>query len=77
MALEIDDLILARATRCPDHAACLVQPEMLCGVEDTIEGNGVFVSERKRLSCPYAGAFGEGLICTCQVRAELWRRYRV
>lgn len=77
MEYEISDKIVARAIRCTTDAACLRGPEKMCAVQSVIRGNGVFVTERKRLGCPYSVTFGDGIICTCPVRAEMWRKHEL
>jgi hypothetical protein len=69
---DIDEEIRKQATNCPRNFACF-DGEPLCQVD---HGTLFFVVPPAKIPyCPYIMAFGDGHVCHCPVRREIFRRH--
>jgi hypothetical protein len=68
----------AETKRCKKGFSCLTeQSENLCQVESCISGEVHFIKCLNKVFCSYRGTFGEGVICYCPTRKELYNKYGV
>ena len=72
--LEIESETLARTIHCREGFACLVG-QHCCSVESCIGGTILFVRRPPEDVCYYAVHFGDGCLCSCPTRKELYSRY--
>ena len=78
MGFDISAKTLSQTTQCPDNFKCLEDGrQQVCAAERYIEGNGLFIRERRREYCPYLIPFGYGYICNCPTHVELYQRYQI
>jgi len=77
VALIIDRKSIQKTTKCPSEFKCLTDETHPCCVpaSPVIEGYGLFVLTARQHSCPYNMAFGNGFICNCPSRYEIFLRY--
>lgn len=76
MKFEIEKPILELAVKCNKHQSCVADDSIdLCEVEYCLESTH-FVRCIDP-SCEYSVPFGDGYLCSCPVRKEIFRRYRV
>ncbi len=69
---------IARTQRCNKNFSCLKgQRDDLCIVESCIDGEVHFIKCLNKVSCPYQGTFGAGVICYCPTRKELYNKHGV
>ena len=67
-----------RAVRCRNGHACLHDPDyVLCGTAVDEEQGARILRCDHATDCPYSSQFGEQRVCTCPVRHEIGRKYRV
>ena len=77
MEYRMDDNIIAKTKNCGYNFACLnVEDYPLCKVTDCIDCEIHFV-EKTETYCHYILHFGDAFICTCPVRNELHRLYKI
>jgi len=77
MKLEISEGIIQQTTKCDRDFECLksgCKPN--CEVKDCVSGKVHFVDKHNGY-CRYSFRFGNGIICSCPVRKELYNRYKV
>lgn len=48
-----------------------------CQISDSVNGLVFFLKCSNPLDCPYQHAFGSSFMCTCPVRQEVYREYRI
>lgn len=78
MKIEIDDDILDTTTNCNDDFSCLLGDlELLCEVESCVSDTIHFVKCLETTHCYYKVPFGDGHVCTCPTRMEIYNRYKV
>jgi len=78
MALQIDEAILKKTTKCTNEFKCLKGDEYpLCRAEDRLplEDYGIFVMTITRNSCSYKIPYGYSHICRCPVRMDIYMRH--
>ena len=77
MRYKIDDSIVERATKCGKDNACLKDAKhSLCPVERLAKASEVlFVCTDGRDPCNLRVPFGQGNVCACPVRIEIFKRY--
>jgi len=69
---------IARTQNCKKGFSCLKgQREDLCLVEYCAHGALHFIKCMNEGTCPYQGAFGDGFICNCPTRKDLYNKYGV
>ena len=78
MNIEIDEGVVRATTRCNDHFSCLSGDlARLCKVEDCVSDAVYFVKCVEETDCNYKVPFGDGQVCTCPTRKEIYFRYKM
>jgi hypothetical protein len=81
MNIEMSDDILKRTTKCYHGLSCLSgEPRPVCKVEEPIGTLAALTNCEGKVYCPYCipyGISGNSSYCTCPVRIELYRRYKI
>lgn len=76
MAILIDNETINKTTKCLSDFKCLTDKKHLhCRPESAIKGYGLFIDIKKSSACTYKLSFGNGTICYCPVRYEIFKRY--
>jgi len=77
--LHIDEAILKQTTKCPNEFKCLNRAEYpLCRAagNTAVLDSGIFVIAPERNGCSYKLRWGDGHMCRCPVRMEIYQRYK-
>ena len=78
MGILINEETIHKTTKCPSDLKCLNDKTHLhCRPERPIKEYGIFIDTNKSNSCPYKLSFGNGTICNCPVRYEIFKRYNM
>jgi hypothetical protein len=78
MKLDVQDEILDQATQCKHNCICQgVGGKPHCRISDTVNGSVFFTPTRHPMGCPYQCSFGSTFMCTCPVRQEIYKQYRI
>jgi hypothetical protein len=81
MDIEISDDILKRTTKCNHDFSCLSGgPAPVCKVEEAIGTLAALTNCEGKVYCDYCIPYGmadTSSFCTCPVRIELYRRYKI
>ncbi|OGV81210.1 MAG: hypothetical protein A3K19_22505 [Lentisphaerae bacterium RIFOXYB12_FULL_65_16] len=80
MEFAVAQEVRRKTNRCESDFACLAcQPQCLCPVVSAIDGGVLFIEPKceQKMFCTYRMQFGNGTMCTCPTRKELYHRYRV
>ena len=78
MSTHIPEDILKQTTRCKKNFYCLPNgEEHLCKVSSFIDNKVCVVECSNEISCTYKIPFGNSIICTCPLRAEIYRQYGI
>jgi hypothetical protein len=76
--IEIDQAIIAAATRCNDDSSCIRgNLAQLCQVVDCISNDVHFVKCVDEPACNYKVPFANEYVCNCPVRQELFNTYNL
>jgi len=78
MSLTINTEAVRKTTKCSSGFKCLTdETHPCCAPASTlIEGYGLFVHTARQHACPYKISFGNGFICYCPSRYEIFLRYK-
>lgn len=78
MELQVS-LEARRATKmCPSGFSCLAGDRKdLCAVERSVNGEVIFVKCLHEGDCSFSHPFGNGHICVCPVRKEIFNTYKI
>ena len=69
---------IIRKTKCPFNFVCLSNPDkILCKAESKVGSTILFVKPTNGSICNYRTNFGDGHICTCPVRNEIYKKYHL
>lgn len=74
---KISQAIIKSASDCRYHLACLSGARPICKSETNEDVRVMFVKNRNHQNCSFAIPLGTDCICTCPVRVEIFRKYRV
>jgi len=77
MKLIVTDEIRQSADLCKKSFDCLYKQEDLCKVTSTMNENVMFVHCLSGRNCAYKHYLEERVICTCPVRLELFKKYKI
>lgn len=74
----IDKETIEKTTKCASAFKCLTdETHSLCATESIIKEYGLFVNNKaNNNSCAYKMSFGNGTICKCPTRYEIFERYK-
>jgi hypothetical protein len=74
--ITVSDESLQATTNCEKRFTCLRgKSEALCAVESCIDGKVHFIKCLNDVFCPYQHSFGNGYLCTCPTRKEIYNKY--
>jgi hypothetical protein len=78
MEMLINKETIEKTTKCAFGCKCLTdEVHSLCTTESVIAGYGLFVNKTANNHlCTYKMSFGNGTICTCPTRFEIFDRYK-
>ena len=69
---------IIKKTKCPFNFVCLSDTDKIsCKVETNINHSVLFVKPTNGSLCNYRTNFGEGYICKCPVRKEIYEKYNL
>jgi hypothetical protein len=74
----IDEKTLKETTKCVNDFECLKDENYTCRVvkvESCINKEVLFI-DCKRFTCPYKVTWGNGVICSCPTRIEMYNQYK-
>jgi hypothetical protein len=78
---QVSDDILKKTTKCHNGFSCLSGgPHPVCKVEEPIGTLAVLTNCEGKVSCEYCIPYGianSSSFCTCPVRNEVYRRYKI
>lgn len=78
MGLQISDEILTKTSQCPYDFVCLTGDQYpKCPVENLIGETSLFIKSVKVDHEPYKMSFGNGHLCTCPTRKEIYKKYTI
>ena len=82
MDIHVSDEVRRAATNCKKEFSCLERERnnictVLCTKEDCINGIVHFIKCLNEGSCSYQHSFGDGFICGCPVRKEIFNKYKI
>ncbi len=76
--LHVSDAAKLLSRQCPRNFACLESNGRdVPKITNCVEGKIHFVDCKAGQTCLYAMEFGEGRICLCPTRIELYRKYGI
>ena len=74
----VSEETITETKKCKKGFSCLPgQREDLCQVESCINGKVHFIKCLDKDPCPYQDTFGDGVICHCPIRKELYNKHGV
>lgn len=74
----VSEETIAETQRCKKGFSCLTgQREDLCQIESCINEKVHFLKCLNDETCSYKGTFGDGIICYCPTRKELFNKFDV
>lgn len=77
MDLLINKKTIEKTTKCLFRFNCFSDKTYpRCTAENPIAEHGLFVRFTEPTSCHYKMSFGNGFICTCPTRYEIFKLYR-
>ena len=75
---KISEKTVLETKRCQKDFSCLKgQHEELCKIESCVNGKVHFVKCLSYTNCSYKGPYGDGFICYCPTRKELFNTYGI
>ena len=74
---NISQAIIESASECRHRLACLSGARTMCKIKKHEDTRVMFVKSHGHQNCAFAIPLGVDCICTCPVRVEIFRKYRV
>jgi len=75
---RVSEETIAETTKCEKDFSCLQgQHDDLCPIDYCVNGKVHFIKCLNGQGCSYQGSFGNGLLCHCPVRKELYNKHGV
>ena len=76
--IKINEEILLRTTRCKYEFCCLSGDKAcLCKVTSSVGFDIKVIKPTSKIDCNYLLSHGNGSLCVCPTRNELYNRYKV
>jgi len=76
--IKLSDDILRKAADCNRNFSCLdLKKRDMCEAEYALNDKFLFVKGNGPIYCSYRMFYGDGRVCTCPVRMEIYRQYHV
>ena len=73
---EINQATIDKADSCSKEHRCLACEEgTLCHITSAPMGEVLFIECKEDSICSYQMSFGDGMVCTCPVRKEIYKKY--
>ena len=77
-SIQIKEKILQNTTKCNNTFSCLSgDKECLCKVTGSIGFDIKDIKCKLEIDCNYCLSFGNGSLCLCPTRNEIYNRYRI
>ena len=77
MEVVIDEATKAKVKHCTKAFACLDNPSDTCCEVLRVHGLLYYVRYMQKYGCQYEDPIGDFSSCSCPVRKEIYRRYRM
>ena len=78
LCYTVSEETIARTRNCKKDFSCLKeQREDLCPIDSCVKGEVHFIKCLNKTSCVYQGSFGNGVVCYCPTRKELYNTHGV
>ena len=78
MYRKVTEDIIKKATNCTKKFTCLsAYRKDLCKIESHPSESVFFIEHLNDETCKYSYSFGYSHVCTCPVRQEIYRRYKI
>ena len=78
MDIIIDEETIEKTTNCDKNFNCLSNElHVYCPVKRCVDGKVHFIKCLEGNSCTYMLRFGDSYMCTCPVRKEIFKRYKI
>lgn len=78
MDIVISDETKRATTNCRKNFCCLsTDREKICKIKECINNKVCFVSCENSGDCLYKMSFGNGYVCNCPVRKDLYKKYNI
>lgn len=78
MKFDIHPETVRKADKCVHDKCCLSGScHTNCNITRSVNDSVFFVDGPESLYCPYQMSFGNSFICTCPVRQEIYKKYKV
>jgi hypothetical protein len=75
---RVSEEAIAETKKCMKDFSCLTGlREGLCQVDYCVSGKVHFIKCLNEKHCPYTTTFGDGLICHCPTRKEIYNKHGV
>ena len=76
--MQIKDDILQRTTKCTHDFSCLSgDKQRVCKVIGIIGFDMKAIKRKLEIDCTYCLSYGNGSLCLCPTRNEIYNRYRI
>lgn len=73
---EIDQAILDKTVKCSKRG-CLSGKDVICPVQNALDLDIIFVDfDHRNDICRYCMPYGDGFMCLCPTRQEIFHKYR-
>lgn len=73
--LSVDSATISATTKCSKQFSCLAGDGEICAVEYSMNKGISFVNCAEDSGCCYRTSYGDGWICLCPVRNEIYNKY--
>jgi len=78
MKYEVSEEARRATSKCLSSFSCLTGEKLdLCAVEKCVNGQVHLLTCRHNGNCSYRHPFGQGDLCMCPVRKELFNKYQI
>jgi hypothetical protein len=77
MVLYVSNKAKQAGTECPRDFSCLQDSGDLCKISCCVDGALHFITCGREGNCPYKRPAWGRFLCTCPVRKEIYKRYKI
>ena len=76
--LLVSEKTINETDKCDKNFTCLEEDgKNLCPIEDCVGGKVHFIKCLDSKPCQYKTFFGDGFVCCCPTRKELYNKYKI
>ena len=76
--IKIDKAVLHRTTNCKHDFRCLSgKKKRLCKVTGSVGFDIKIIKPKAEIDCKYRLTYGNGSLCVCPTRNDLYNRYKI